>query len=69
MLSAEAEMRGGIGLSAWLRQLAEAEAKRLRRTRIGADNEAVANYITSSPEAGDFGKHCGSAELFGLIRD
>jgi hypothetical protein len=67
-LTAEAEARG-VGLSAYLRQLAEAEAKRLIRARIRADNEAVAKYIASSPEAQEFCNDWGSAEVFGLIRD
>jgi len=66
-LTAEAETRG-IGLSAYLRQLAEAEAeaKRLFRARIRADNDAVARFIAASPEALAFCEDWGSAEVFGL---
>ena len=67
-LTAEAETRG-IGLSAYLRQLAEAEAKRTVRARIRADSESVARHIASSPEAQEFCSDWGSAEVFGLIRD
>jgi hypothetical protein len=67
-LAAAAETRG-IGLSAYLRQLAEAEAKRLLRARIRAESEAVGRHIASSSEAQEFCKDWGSAEVFGLLRD
>jgi hypothetical protein len=44
----------GIGLSTYLRELAVAEAKRLRRERIRAQSRAVAAYVESSSEGRAF---------------
>jgi hypothetical protein len=44
----------GIGLSTYLRELAAAEAKRVRRERIRAQSRAVGDYVASSPEARAF---------------
>ena len=64
-LLSEAETRG-IGLSSYLRQLAEAEAARLRRERIRAASEAVARHITASADAPEFCDDWGSASGFAL---
>jgi hypothetical protein len=68
ILGAEAEMRG-IGLSTYLRQLAEAEAVRLRRERIRAASEAVAHHIASSAEAREFSEDWGTPSGFGRLSD
>jgi hypothetical protein len=44
----------GVGLSTYLRELAEIEAKRVRRERIRAQSRAVGAYIASSPEGRAF---------------
>jgi len=44
----------GIGLSAYLRELADSEARRLRRERIRAQSRAVAEHVASKPDAVDF---------------
>lgn len=44
----------GIGLSTLLRDLATAEARRLRRARIREQSRAVAAYVATSPEADAF---------------
>jgi hypothetical protein len=44
----------GVGLSTYLRELAEVEAKRVRRERIRAQSKAVADHVASSPEARAF---------------
>ncbi|SDD38311.1 hypothetical protein [Belnapia rosea] len=44
----------GIGLSTYLRDLATAEAKRVRREKIRAETQRVAAYIARSPEAQAF---------------
>lgn len=44
----------GIGLSTYLRELAAAEARRVRRERIRAQSRAVAEYVAASPEARPF---------------
>jgi len=41
----------GTGLSGFVRQLAEAEAKRLRYEEIKRELEEVAKYVASHPEA------------------
>jgi 5-formyltetrahydrofolate cyclo-ligase len=43
-----------IGLSAYLRQVATEEARRLRRERIRQQSKAVAEYVASSKEAQEF---------------
>ncbi len=67
-LSKEAEVRG-IGLSSYLRQLAEAEARRLKVERIRVASEAVARHIASSAEAREFCEDWGRASGFGHLRD
>jgi hypothetical protein len=44
----------GVGLSTYLRELAEIEAKRVRRERIRAQSRAVGAYVASSPEGRAF---------------
>jgi hypothetical protein len=44
----------GVGLSTYLRELAEIEAKRVRRARIRAQSRAVGSYVASSPEGQAF---------------
>jgi hypothetical protein len=53
MLESAARERG-IGLSTYLRDLATAEARRVRNERIRAETQRVAAYIASSPEAQQF---------------
>ncbi len=43
--------RRGTGLSAFVRELAEAEASRLRREAIHADGERVVAYLDQHPDA------------------
>ncbi|HVA25557.1 MAG TPA: DUF1778 domain-containing protein [Chloroflexota bacterium] len=43
----------GTGLSGFIRQLAEAEAKRLRNEEIRREFEEVVKYIATHPEARD----------------
>lgn len=50
----------GIGLSTYLRELAAAEAKRVRRERIRAQSRAVAAYVASSAEASAFHEDWGT---------
>jgi hypothetical protein len=45
----DAARERGIGLSTYLRELAEIEAKRVRRERIRAQSRAVGAYVASSP--------------------
>ena len=44
----------GIGLSTYLREIATAEAKRVRAERIREQTRAVAEYVKSSKEAQEF---------------
>jgi hypothetical protein len=44
----------GVGLSTYLRELAEIEARRIRRERIRAQSRAVGAYVASSPEGQAF---------------
>jgi GNAT superfamily N-acetyltransferase len=50
----DAAKKRGVGLSTYLRELAETEARRLRRERIRAQSRAVGAYVASSPEARSF---------------
>jgi hypothetical protein len=50
----------GIGLSTYLRELAVAEAKRVRRELIRAQSRAVAAYVAASPEARTFHEDWGT---------
>lgn len=43
----------GKGLSTFVRELAEAEARRVRRAAIRADGERVVAYLAQHPEAGE----------------
>lgn len=48
----EAAARGqGKGLSAFVRELAEAEARQVRRAAIRADGDQVVAHLAQSPEA------------------
>ncbi len=53
ILEAEARARH-LGLSAYLRQIANEAAARLKRDRIRAQSRAVGEYVVSSPEAAAF---------------
>jgi hypothetical protein len=50
----DAAKERGIGLSTYLRELAETEAKRIRRERIRAQSRTVGAYVASSPKARAF---------------
>ncbi len=50
----DAARERGVGLSTYLRELAEVEAKRIRRERIRAQSRAVGAYVASSPEGQAF---------------
>lgn len=50
----DAARERGIGLSTYLRELAEAEARRVRRERIRQQSRAVAAYVDQSAEAAAF---------------
>jgi hypothetical protein len=52
-LEVEARSRR-IGLSAYLREVASAEARRVRRERIRQQSRAVASYVAATPEAREF---------------
>jgi uncharacterized protein (DUF1778 family) len=41
----------GVGLSAFVRDIAEAEARRIRRAEIRAEGEKVVSYLLDHPEA------------------
>jgi len=47
----EVARRRGTGLSAFVRELAESEASRLRREAIRADGERIVAYLDEHPEA------------------
>ena len=55
-----------MGLSAYLREVASEEARRVRRERIRAQSEAVGAYIASSPEARAFYEFWGTPRIDGL---
>jgi hypothetical protein len=50
----DAAAQSGVGMSTYLRRLAEAEARRVRRERIRAQSRAVAAHVAQSPEARAF---------------
>ena len=52
-LEAEARARH-VGLSTYLRQIANETAARLRRDRVRAQSRTVAEYVAGSPEAAAF---------------
>ena len=49
----EAAAAEGKGLSAYLREIAEGEAQRLRRARIRAEGQRVVQHLTRSATARD----------------
>jgi uncharacterized protein (DUF1778 family) len=53
VLEAAARERG-IGLSTYLREMAEREARKICKDRIRAESRAVAEYVATSPEAQAF---------------
>jgi hypothetical protein len=55
-----------IGLSAYLREVATVEARRVRRERIRAQSRAVGAYIASTREAQEFYEDIGSSKTEGL---
>jgi hypothetical protein len=67
-LTEEADARG-IGLSSYIRQLVEAEARRLRRARIRAASEVVGKHIAESAESRAFFKDWGTPSTFGQLGD
>lgn len=64
-LEEEARERG-VGLSAYLREVAAAEAKRIRRERIRAQSRAVGEYVAASPQAAEFYEDWGSPAIDGV---
>jgi len=60
ILEAEAKAQG-IGLAAYLRQLAATAARDIRRARIRAQSAAVARYVVENPEARAFYEDWGTA--------
>ncbi len=58
-LEAAARARG-VGLSTYLRDLAGAEAVRVRRERIRAQSRAVAEAVAASPDARGFYQEWGT---------
>jgi hypothetical protein len=56
----DAAKERGVGLSTYLRELAEIEAKRVRRERIRTQSRAVGAHVASSPEAQAFYKDWGT---------
>jgi uncharacterized protein (DUF1778 family) len=46
-----AARHNGVGLSAFVRDIAEAEAQRLRNAEIRAEGEKVVSYLLHHPEA------------------
>lgn len=53
MLETAARARG-IGLATYVREIATAEAKRVRKERIREQTKAVAAYVASNKEAQEF---------------
>lgn len=53
VLEAAARERG-IGLSTYLREIAEREARKIRKERMRAESRTVAEYAAASPEARAF---------------
>jgi hypothetical protein len=54
-----------IGLSAYLREVASAEARRVRRERIRQQSRAVGSYVAASTEAQEFYAEIGSPKAKG----
>ena len=65
VLEDEAKSRQ-IGLSAYLRQVASEEAKRVRRERIRAQTRAIGELVAASPEAREFYEYWGTPRIDGL---
>ena len=63
-LEAEARLRG-IGLSAYLREVASAEARRVRRKRIRHQSRTVGSYVAATAEAHEFYADAGSPKTEG----
>jgi uncharacterized protein (DUF1778 family) len=49
----QAAREKGKGVSAFVREVAEAEARRVRRAAVRADGDRVVTYLAEHPEAGD----------------
>ena len=65
VLEEEAAARG-VDLSAYLRELATAEARRVRNREIRKQSEAVAAYVASNLEAQEFYEDWGTPRWEGL---
>jgi hypothetical protein len=52
----------GIGLSTYLRELAAAEARRVRRERIRVQSRAIVAYVQSSPAGSAFYEDWGTPD-------
>jgi hypothetical protein len=57
--------QAGIGLSTYLRRMAETEAKRVRRERIREQSRAVGHYVAGNPEARAFYEDWGTPTVDG----
>jgi hypothetical protein len=55
-----------IGLSAYLREVATIEARRVRRERIRQQSRAVGAHIAATPEARQFYDEVGAPKAEGL---
>jgi GNAT superfamily N-acetyltransferase len=64
-LAEEARSRG-IGLSAYLRQVATEEARRIRRERIRRQSREVGAYVAATPAAQEFYEDWGSPDSDGV---
>ncbi len=64
----DAARERGVDLSTYLRELAEIEAKRVRRERIRAQTRAVGAYVASSPEGRAFYEGWGTPSAEGEAR-
>jgi uncharacterized protein (DUF1778 family) len=65
ILEAEARTQG-IGLASYLRQLAAAAARDIRRARIRAESEVVARHVASDPDARAFMEDWGTPGSDGI---
>ena len=66
-IALEAEAKAcGLGLATYLRQLAAADATRLKRERIRAASEAVGRHVSASAEAKAFADAWGTPLAEGL---
>ncbi len=55
-----------LGLSSYLREVATAEARRVRRERIRQQSRTVGAYVASSPEARTFYEGVGTPKADGV---